>query len=321
MFTGKDSRDIVSIKDFSIDDIAVFLEKTYDIKGNPEKYSGSLRNGRLARLFYEPSRRTYESFGIAMTRLGGEAETGFRTPKGTSVEKGESIKSNIRMCEQYGATVIVIRHPRDGSARYAADITELPVINGGDGHNEHPTQNLMDLFTIHEKQGRLDNLKILFFNDLRFGRATRLVYPLSLYENNVFYFLSHPYVKTPGNIKEFLNKKGAKYREFFDPGDLPDILHEVDVAYGSRTQEERFPQTEEGREMLMEVRDYIVLSKEIIQKAEPKRNLIIMHPLPKDREHPCILDDVEETNYCHYNKQAGNGIPARQAMLYLIHFD
>jgi aspartate carbamoyltransferase catalytic subunit len=322
MFRVKGSRDIISIREFSVDDIGVFLEKACDIKNNPGEYSSFLEGKSLARLFYEPSRRTNESFRLAMERLGGEANIGFTTPKGTSVEKGESIRSNIRMCEQYGATCIVIRHPRDGSARYAADVTELPVINGGDGYNEHPTQNLMDLFTIHEKQGRLDNLKILFFNDLKYGRTTRLVYPLSKFPKNRFYFLSHRNVRMPENVKHYLNANAVKWEESLNPRDFPDILSEVDVAYGSRTQNERFPKTPEGQEMLYDVMDYVVLSKKTLKAAKPNKNLMIMHPLPVDEEHPCLqIEELEDEPFAYWNQQAGNGIPARQAMLYLIHAD
>jgi len=309
-------KDILSIQDFSKQDIEEFLLVAKDIKSNPGNYSELMKGKNMALMFFEPSTRTYTSFRNAMVRLGGGISMDFRHPKGTSLEKKESMESTFAMGREYGTDVVVMRHPRDGSAKYAADVTDMPIINGGDGHNEHPTQNLMDLFTIHERFGRLDNLTFLFFNDLKFGRATRSIIPLSLYEGNKFIFLSHPFLTAPESVKKPLDQKGVKWEEFTSKDVFPELLQKADVVYASRTQEERFPKTVEGQEMLKKVRDSIVLTNDVIDKAKPKESMIIMHPLPMDKDHPCIAQDV--TRHAHWNRQAGNGIPARQAMLKLL---
>jgi aspartate carbamoyltransferase catalytic subunit len=308
-------RDIISINDFSAEEIEEFISLTYEIKSRPADFREVMRDRQLALLFFEPSTRTFTSFRNAMTGMGGRISMEFRDAKGTSVEKGESIRSTLEMAVEYGTDIVVIRHPSDGAAAYCRDVAGIPVINGGDGYHEHPTQNLMDLYTIHEKFGRLDNLTFLFFNDLKYGRATRIILPLSAYEGNRFFFLSHPLVSIPDHIKKTLDSRGREWEEFFDEKKFPELLGNADVAYGSRTQEERFPETAEGKEMLSRVRDSVVLTKNVLEKARPG-NLIIMHPLPMDRNHPCIAGDMGP--YAYWNRQAGNGIPARQAMLCLI---
>lgn len=318
MFRDKDNRHVVSIRDFFQDDLLDFVDITGRIKDNQPDYATKLESRKMARLFYSASTRTFETHGEAMRRLGGEAELGFRSTEGTSAKKGESLASTLRMYERYGADVVVLRHPRDGSARYATDVVNKAwVINGGDGNNEHPTQNLMDVFTINEKQGKLKGLTILFFGDLRYGRTTRLVYPMSLFEGNRFVFLSHSAVSMPDHVKDYLKKVGG-FEEFHNPSMFPDLIHEADIAYGSRNQEERWPRegTTDGDLMRREVRNHVVLTKGIINRAEPKENFIVMHPLPKDMRAPCITDDVEKTPYCWYDEQAENGVYARMGILY-----
>ncbi len=319
MFRDKDNRHVVSIRDFLKEDLFDFLGTTGVIKTKQGTYKETLTGKKMARLFYSDSTRTYETFGEAMRRLGGEASLGFRNIQGTSVKKGESLKSTIHMYERYGADVIVMRHPKDGSAKYATDVAKKAwIINGGDGNNEHPTQNLMDIYTIQEKQCRLDDLTILFFGDLRYGRTTRLVYPMSLFEGNKFIFLSHPVVSMPNYIKDFLKENGTQFEEFSDPKMFPELINNCNIAYGSRNQEERWAieGTTEGDEIRREVRNCVVLTKGIINRAEPKDNFIVMHPLPKDGKYPCITDDVEETPYCWYEQQAENGVYARMGILY-----
>jgi len=319
MFRGKDNRHVVSIHDFSKDDILDFVDITQRIKENHAGYSAALKGKRMARLFYSASTRTFETHGEAMRRLGGQAELGFRSTEGTSAKKGESLASTLRMYQRYGADVIVLRHPRDGSARYATDIVNGPwIINGGDGNNEHPTQNMMDIFTINEKQGRLDGLTVIFFGDLRYGRTTRLVYPLSLFDGNRFVFLAHPAVSMPEHVKEYLRNRNVEFDEFRDPKIFPDLVHEADIAYGSRNQEERWPRegTTEGDLMRREVINSVVLTKAVIKRACPRENFMVMHPLPRDMRAPCITDDVKETPYCWYDEQAENGVYARMGILY-----
>ena len=311
-------KNIISITDFSRKDIDAFIRVASDTKKNPGKYSEHLQGKDMALLFFEPSTRTYTSFRNAMTRLGGSISMEFRNPAGTSVEKQESMESTFAMAREYGTDILAIRHPRDGAAKYAADVTDIPVINGGDGHNEHPTQNLMDLFTVHERFGRLDNLTFLYFNDLKYGRATRAILPLSKYKGNRFIFISHPLVGLPEGFKRLLDRSGCEWEEHSEQAQFPGLLGRADVAYGSRTQEERFPKTPEGREQLKKVRGSIVLTPEALQKAKPKQGLIILHPLPMDKNYPCIAPEVAGTGHGHWNSQAGNGIPARQAMLLLM---
>ncbi|MBI4020660.1 MAG: aspartate carbamoyltransferase [Candidatus Aenigmarchaeota archaeon] len=307
-------RSILSIADFSPADVTHLLDLARTVKASPGAYQQHMRNRYLALLFFEPSTRTYTSFRNAMTRLGGGVSMEFREPKGTSLEKRESVASTLAMAKEYGSDGIVIRHPRDGAAAYAAEVTDLPVINGGDGYNEHPTQNLLDLFTIHERFGRLDHLIFLFFNDLKFGRATRILAHLSLYPGNRFFFLSHPAVGLPEQFKSLLDARSCTWEESFDPADFPRFLAASHVAYGSRTQEERFPQTAEGRETLKHVRGSVVLRASLLPA---KKDLVVMHPLPMDKDFPCIARDVDSLPVAYWNHQAGNGIPVRQAMLLL----
>lgn len=319
MFRGKETRHVVSILDFSTQDLLDFVHITGKIKANEEAYRGALKGKSMARLFFSDSTRTYESSGEAMERLGGRATLGFRTTQGTSVNKGESLKSTIEMYEEYGADVIVLRHPRDGSSRYAVDVAKSAlIINGGDGSNEHPTQNLMDIFTIHERHGRLDHLTVVFFGDLKYGRATRLVYPMSLFEGNRFVFLSHPSVSTPDYVKDTLRQRGAEFDEIHDPEMFPALVSKADIAYGSRNQEERWPEegTQEGDEMRRVVRNYAVLTRGVINRAKPRDGFMIMHPLPQNMWFPEIPDDVKETPHYWCRKQAKNGIYSRMGMLY-----
>lgn len=310
-------RNVLSISDFSPQDIERFLSLTQHLKREPQAYRDAFQGRYCALLFFEPSTRTYTSFRNAFERLGGSVSMEFRHPKGTSLEKRESIESVFSMAKEYSSDVMVIRHPRDGAAKYAAEVSDIPVINGGDGHHEHPTQNLMDLFTIYERFGKLDHLTFLFFNDLRFGRSSRLIIPLSQYEGNRFLFLSHPYVKAPEYVKRLLDQKGRQWEECFEQQTFPELLRRADVCYSSRTQEERFPKTTEGKEMLQQVRGSFVLTKHVLEEAKPKEQFIIMEPLPIDRLYPTIHPEVAATPWAYWNQQAGNGIPARQAILKL----
>jgi aspartate carbamoyltransferase catalytic subunit len=319
MFRNKDNRHIVSIRDFSQQDLIDFLDITKKIKADPGSYSEVLKGKKMATLFYNDSTRTYETHKEAMWRLGGEARMGFRNPQGTSVKKGETLKSTIHMYERWKADVIVLRYPNDGAAVYASEVAKKAwIINGGDGNNEHPTQNLLDLFTINENQHRLEDLTILFFGDLKYGRTTRLVYPMSLWPNNKYVFLTHPMVGMPDHVKDFLKQNGGEFEEYSDPKMFTELIHNCDIAYGSRNQEERWPgeKTNDGKEMRREVRNDIVLTKGTINRADPRKNFIVMHPLPKDQKYPCITDDVEETPYCWYDPQAENGIPSRMGYIF-----
>jgi len=313
-------RDIISIEDFTWKDLRDFFAQTKYIKDHSEEFENVLKGYKMALLFFEDSTRTRISFHEAMKDAGGRIRLEV-TPKGSSIIKGEKIHGNVRNAENYGSHIIVIRHPADGSAQYAADLAKIPVINGGDGYNEHPTQNLMDLYTIHERKGTLDGLKFLFFGDLKYGRATRIMLPLSQREGNEFYFLSHEHVKTPDSVKSLLKKRGCKVEELTDPGKFAELLMDadIDVAYGSRIQKERFPETAEDQKKLDEVRNSgAVLTKRILEYARPKGDLIVMHPLPFDENYPCITWDVEDTPYAYWDPQMANGIPARRSMLYLI---
>ena len=310
-------KDIISITDFSPEDIQEFLELTKKIKVDPAPFSRVMEGKGPGLLFFEESSRTYTSSRNAMEEMGGRVTANI-TPESSSVKKGEKIKGNVELAEALGSDIIVIRHPRDGSAQYAADVADIPVINGGDGYREHPTQNLLDLFTIYEHFGRVDHLTFVFFGDLKYGRTTRVIVPLSLYPGNRFLFLSHHHVKTPEPVITLLSARGCPVEEYSDPKIFPELLRQADVAYGSRIQKSRFPDTVEGRKQLEDVwRSGIVLSAKVLKKAKPKEGFIVMHPLPRDEDHLDITHDVDSTPWAHWVQQMTNGLHARKGLFFL----
>ncbi len=296
-------RSIISINDLTKQDILHVLKAASNIERKKGKES-MLKGKVMASLFYEPSTRTRLSFESAMRKLGGEI-IGFSDPSTSSLVKGESLFDTIKMVENY-ADVIVLRHPLQGSARLAADTAKVPVINAGDGANQHPTQTLLDLYTILKTQKRLNSLKVALCGDLKYGRTVHsLVIALSHFNAELF-FISPPSLKMPKFYLDILNKAGIKFSEH---GMIEDIIEKVDIFYVTRIQKERFPDEVEYEK----VKDVYILKKDMLKKV--KSNMKILHPLPRVNE---IAADVDKTPHAAYFEQAANGIPIRQALLLLV---
>jgi len=300
------NRDIISIKDFSKEEIEYILEysKRMIPYANAEKHTTLLNQHILAALFFEPSTRTRLSFESAMHRLGGNV-IGFADPSGTSQKKGESLADTIRMADSY-SDAIVIRHPQEGAARLAAEFSEVPVLNAGDGAGQHPTQCLLDLFTILTEKKKIKGNKVALLGDLKYGRTVHsLAYALSLFKADLT-FVSPETLKMP---KEVINECKEFGVEPVSTSNLEKAIKEVDVLYVTRIQKERFPDAEEYNRV---VGSYKV-DNTLLQQA--KQDLIIMHPLPRVVE---IDPEVDKTTHALYFKQAFNGLPVRMALLSLI---
>lgn len=292
---------IISIKDFSKEDIIKVLTVAKELEKKPEK---SLQGKNLATLFFEPSTRTRLSFEAAMQKLGGKI-LGFADPNVSSHKKGESVQDTIRMVDRY-ADIIVMRHYLDGAARAAADISRVPVINGGDGANQHPTQTLLDLYSIQKTQKKLNKLKVGIVGDLKHGRTTHsLAQALSLF-NCELYFIAPDELQMPKSIITELDNKNIKY-SFHKK--ITGVIKEVDILYMTRIQKERFSDINDYEK----VKNVYVLTKKMLKGV--KNNLKIMHPLPRVNE---ISTEVDDTKYAYYFEQAANGVPIRQALLSLL---
>lgn len=293
-------RDIISIKDFSRTDIDWLLEKTDSMEAYAETGSEVLRGKVMGAMFYEPSTRTRLSFESAMMRLGG-CVTGFAEPKAASVEKGESLADTVRTVENY-TDIIVIRHPLEGAARLAADFASVPVINAGSGAEEHPTQALLDLYTIRRELGSIDGATVALVGDLRYGRTVHsLAYALSLY--NVKLHLVSPDVlrmrrEVVLDIKDRIEVK--------ETTEMEPLLPELDVLYMTRIQKERFGDPAEYEK----VKGSYQLN--VSQLRNVKSGMIVMHPLPRVDE---IAPEVDGTKYAKYFKQMRYGLLTRMALL------
>ena len=302
-FEGKD---IISIKDFSKKEINYILE--YAKKMVPyakgEKYTDILKGKVLSSLFFEPSTRTRLSFESAMNRLSGRF-IGFADPSATSQKKGESLADTIRMADAY-SDIIVIRHPQEGAARLAAEFAEAPVLNAGDGAGHHPTQCLLDLFTILTEKKRIGKNNIVLLGDLKYGRTVHsLAYALSLYGAKLT-FVSPASLKMPKEVVEECIELGVEPTQ---TSILDKVVKDADVLYVTRIQKERFPDAEEYNRV---VGSYKIDNK-LLETAKEK--LIIMHPLPRVTE---INPEVDSTDHALYFKQAFNGVPVRMALLSLV---
>jgi len=302
-FAGKD---IISIKDFTKREIDYILE--YAKKMIPyavgEKFEPFLRGKILSSLFFEPSTRTRLSFESAMNRLGGRV-IGFTDPSATSQKKGESLADTIRMAESY-SDVIVIRHPQEGAARLAAEFSNIPVLNAGDGAGRHPTQCLLDLFTIKTEKKKISENKIVLLGDLKYGRTVHsLAYALSLYGADLT-FVSPESLKMPKEVLEECKELGVKPKI---TSSLNNAIKDADVLYVTRIQKERFPDPEEYNKVV----GFYKINKDILNRG--KKDLIIMHPLPRVTE---IDPEIDKTPNAVYFKQAFNGVPLRMALLTLV---
>lgn len=293
-------RDLVSIADLSKDEIELVLSTALSMQ--KEERSDLLQGSILASCFFEPSTRTRLSFEAAMHRLGG-AVIGFAEGGITSAKKGESLFDTMKVIGSY-ADIVVIRHPREGSARLAADAMDKPVINAGDGANQHPTQTLIDLFTIRECQGKIGELQIALVGDLKYGRTVHSLslalahYPVRLY------FVAPENLMLPDAISHELKKKGVK---FSFHASIDDVIAKTDILYMSRVQKERFPDAN------LDFGAPCLLKKKHLEKA--KSHLRILHALPRVDE---IEESIDATDFAYYFEQAANGVPVRMALLALL---
>lgn len=297
-------RHVLSMKDFSREEIDEILETAESLEPYARGKGSDILEGKiLALMFFEPSTRTRMSFETAMKRLGGKT-INLGSAEASSIAKGESLADTIRVVGGY-ADAIVIRHPKEGSARLAAEFSPVPVLNAGDGAGHHPTQTLLDLYTI-KKESHLDNLSIALVGDLKYGRTVHsLAYALSLYGADI-YLVSPPTLRMPEQIIGDLSRMGTRVREV---SDLREVIEEVDVLYITRIQRERFPDPVEYNKV---ARSYSITTKDL-EGAKPE--LRIMHPLPRVDE---ISPSVDETKHAVYFRQSFYGVPVRMALLKMI---
>ncbi len=296
-------KDIISMNDMAKEEIMEILRLAKKIENTPEEEKLKILSGKIvSTLFFEPSTRTKMSFESAAYRLGANV---LQLPPAeySSLKKGESFLDTIKMVESY-SDVIVVRHPFDGAARLASVTSIKPVINAGDGSNQHPSQTLLDLYTILEEKGTLENLSIAFVGDLKYGRTVHSLMRALTHFNPTVYFVAPQILQMPDYLLENLRKNNIKYEIL---SDFRDCLDKIDVFYMTRIQKERFLDVDEY-EKLKGV--YIINKKNIIGKC--KEDMIILHPLPRVDE---ISTDLDSTKYALYFKQAKNGIPIRQAMM------
>ena len=296
-------RDIISVKDFSREEIDYVLEMARVMEPMAKSGSDLLRGKILATLFFEPSTRTRLSFESAMHRLGGSA-IGFAEAEIASVKKGENLADTMRVVESY-ADVIVVRHPLEGAARLAAEFAGVPVINGGSGAEEHPTQALLDLYTIAKEKQKIDGLSVALVGDLRYGRTVHsLAYALSLFDVRLF-FVSPEMLHMR---REVLEAVKGKVRAV-EGSSLEEVVEDVDVLYVTRIQKERFPDAAE----YAKVRGSYRVDLKLLEKA--KGDMIVLHPLPRVDE---IAPEVDTTIHARYFEQVWNGIVVRMALLGLV---
>ena len=296
-------KDIISISEFTREHIDRVVQTALSLKNNPRN---DLLQGKLIGVtFFEGSTRTRLSFETAIHRLGGQV-IGFADASNTSLgKKGETLADSIRIITSY-TDALVMRHPKEGAARLAADLSPVPVINAGDGANQHPSQTILDLLTITETQGKIDDLKIAFVGDLKYGRTVHsLAEALSMYNNVHIYLVSPESLAMPEYILKHLAKHNVK---FSIHETIEEVIPEVDILYMTRVQKERFDETE-----YQNLRSKFILSKDMLSEA--KSNMKILHPLPRIDE---ITLDVDDTPHAYYFQQAKNGVFARQAILALL---
>ena len=294
-------KNLISIADLNVNELQLLLDTALQLKQQPRD---DLLAGKLiASCFFEPSTRTRLSFETAVQRLGGKV-IGFSDGANTSAKKGETLADTARIISSY-ADANIQRHPKDGAARVLAEFSQVPVINAGDGTNQHPSQTLLDLVTIYETQGSLKNLKIAMCGDLKYGRTVHsLAQALKLFDCE-FAFVSPPSLAMPDYITQELDAHGTKWQIL---ANLEDAIEWADILYMTRVQRERF-----DAEEFAKIQGKFNLHANMLTNA--KANLRVLHPLPRVDE---IAPDVDNTPYAYYFEQATNGVYARMAMLALL---
>lgn len=294
---------LIDILDLTTDEIDGLVSTANDIIANPQKYAHKCDGKKLATLFFEPSTRTRLSFEAAMYELGGHV-LGFSEAASSSAAKGESVSDTVKIVGYY-ADIIAMRHPKEGAPLVASLKAGIPVINAGDGGHNHPTQTLTDLLTINREKGRFDNLTVGFCGDLKFGRTVHsLIGALSRYKNVKIVLISPPELTVPEYIKDEILL--AKNIEFVETADLEKAMPELDVLYMTRVQRERFFNEQD----YIRLKDSYILTPEKLQNA--KKNMCILHPLPRVNEIAVAVDDDPRAKYF---EQAKNGKYIRMALI------
>jgi aspartate carbamoyltransferase catalytic subunit len=294
------NKSLVSITDYSKEDILRIINLTKKFDENPNR---KLLEGKVcATLFFEPSTRTRLSFETAVNRLGGRI-TGFSDAATTSSSKGETLKDTIAMVNNY-ADIIIMRHYLEGAARYASEVSSIPIINAGDGANQHPTQTMLDLYSIFKTQGTLENLGLTVVGDLKYGRTVHSLIIGMSHFNPTFNFVAPEELRLPETYKNFCDSHNINYKEYTDFS--PEVINNADILYMTRVQRERFTDLMEYEK----VKNVYILKKDMI--ADTKENLRILHPLPRVNE---IQQDVDDSPKAYYFEQAKNGVFTREAVI------
>ena len=295
-------RNLISITDFSVEEIDKMIKVAGDIMTNPDKYIDICKGKKLATLFFEPSTRTRLSFEAAMLELGGSV-LGFSEASSSSASKGESVSDTIRTVGCY-ADIIAMRHPKEGAPIVAARRTTVPIINGGDGGHHHPTQTLTDLLTITREKGRLNNLTVGLCGDLKFGRTVHsLIEAMLRYEDVKFVLIAPPELRVPQYIIDMLEKAGAEYKQVET---MEAVMPELDILYMTRVQRERFFNEED----YIRLKDTYILNMDKLANA--KKDMAILHPLPRVNE---ISVEVDDDPRAAYFRQALCGKYIRMALI------
>ena len=294
------NKSLVSITDYSKEDIIRLLELTKRFDENPNR---RLLDGKVcATLFFEPSTRTRLSFETAVNRLGGRI-IGFSDAATTSSSKGETLKDTILMVNNY-ADIIVMRHHLEGAARYASEVSSVPIINAGDGANQHPTQTMLDMYSIYKTQGKLDGQVITLVGDLKYGRTVHSLIIGMSHFNPTFHLVAPEELRLPEYYKDFCKEHGIKFEEHTDF--TPEVINQSDILYMTRVQRERFTDLMEYEK----VKNVYILRKNMLDGT--KENLRILHPLPRVNE---IQQDVDDSPKAYYFEQAKNGMFMREAII------
>ena len=295
-----DKKSLVSISDLSKEEIVGLLNKAAEFEKNPNQRI--LQGKVVATLFFEPSTRTRLSFETAVNRLGGRV-IGFSDAKTSSQSKGETLKDTIMMVSNY-ADVIVMRHYLEGAARYASEISPVPIVNAGDGANQHPSQTMLDLYSIYKTQGTLENQVITMVGDLKYGLTVHSLLEAMRFWKPRFNFVACEELKMPDKYKRFCEMHGIEYRETTDFSE--EVINESDILYMTRVQGERFSDVLEYER----TKSLYTLHNDMLKNSKP--NLKVLHPLPRITE---ISQDVDDNPKAYFFQQAKNGLYARQAIL------
>lgn len=294
---------VISCTQFSKEELEKLLDLAKDMKENPKKYENAIDGKIVATIFYEPSTRTRLSFESAVQKVGGKIISTENAKEASSVAKGESLKDTVRIIEGY-ADAIVIRHPDNDSSEIAASISKVPIVNAGAGKAEHPTQALLDMYTIRDKKKNIDGLKVAISGDLTYGRTTHsLVKLLSLYKDVTVYGVSSKYFTLPQEYIDYMEERNVKYIPCEEFKELP---KDIDIIYHTRTQLERI----EDKSIKIEE---LIIDKKVLDTFS--KDTLIMHPLPRVKE---ISEDIDDDKRAIYFEQAHNGVYVRMAVLTML---